>query len=165
MIKAAITLYLHGRDFNQVLQKYLHLPHPNTIKSYFGTLNTSGSLSDCQKKLLMSLTNSLKNKNIAKSLPMKFTWSLRWDIQGNHIICFSHDEPIKAAKIVLANKIAPMVSASCICLSTNSSIFSKTQSFLRINTKIYHSYSLKRRLYLSSDGWQSESKSSMFKLV
>ena len=73
MIKAAITLYLHGRDFNQVLQKYLHLPHPNTIKSYFGTLNTSGSLSDCQKKLLMSLTNSLKNKNIAKSLPMKFT--------------------------------------------------------------------------------------------
>ena len=48
--------------------------------------------------------------------------------QGNHIIGFSHDEPTKAAKTVLAIIIAPMMGAPCICLSTNSNTFSKTHS-------------------------------------
>ena len=61
MIKAAITLYLRSADFDQVLQKYLHLPHPNIIKSFFGTMNTSGSVSDCQKKIA-NVFNKLSEK-------------------------------------------------------------------------------------------------------
>ena len=82
--------------------------------------------------------------------------------QGNHIIVFSHDEPTKAVRTVLAITIAPMTGAPGICLLTNCNIFSKTPSFLRTNTEIYHSYSSKRRLCLSTDGWQSWSESSMF---
>ena len=47
MMKTAIFLYLHSKNFYQALRKYLHLPHPNTIKSYFGILDTPGSETDC----------------------------------------------------------------------------------------------------------------------
>ena len=46
MMKTAISLY-RSRNY-QVLREYLHPPHPNTIKSYFGALSTPGNVTDCR---------------------------------------------------------------------------------------------------------------------
>ena len=153
MMKTAVSLYLRSRNCYEVLREHLHLPHPNTIKSYFWTLNTAGNVTDSRNTITTVFSKALVEEIYVKP-------AVRY--QANHIRSFSHDEPTKAARTVLAIIIAPMMGAPGICLSTNSSIFSKTQSFVRTNAKIYHSYSLKRRLYLSSDGWQSDSESSMF---
>ena len=48
MMKTAISLYLRSRNCCQVLREYLHPPHPNTIKSYFGALSTPGNVTDCR---------------------------------------------------------------------------------------------------------------------
>ena len=162
MMKAAISFYLRSRNCYQVLREYLDLPHPNTIKSYFGTLDAPGSVTD-GRNTIATVFNKLSGKEIyCKVLVDEIYVKPVVRYQGNHVIDFSHDEPIKAARTVLAIIIAPVMGVPCNCLSTNSSVFYKTQSFLRTNTKIYNSYLSKRRLNLSSDGRQSESESGMF---
>ena len=151
-MKTAISLYLSWKIFYQVLREYLHLPHPNTIKSHFGILNTPGNVTDCWNTIVTAFRNFSGKEKYSKLLVDEIWVKPVVRYQGTHIIGFSHDEPTKAAKSVLDIIIVPMMGAPCICLSTNFSIFSKAWYFLRANTKIYHCYSSKRRLYLSSDG-------------
>ena len=72
MMKTAIFLYLHSKNFYQALRKYLHLPHPNTIKSYFGILDTPGSETDC-RSTIATVFNKLTVKKCTKSVLTKFT--------------------------------------------------------------------------------------------
>ena len=163
MMKTAISLYLHSRNCYQVLRECLHLPHPNTIKSYFRTLNTPGSVTDSWKTIVTVFSKLSGKGKYCKVLVDEIYVKPAVKYQGSHVIGFSHDKPTKAAKTVLAIIIAPMMGAPCICLSTLIPVYShKNNLFLRQTQKTYHSYSSKGRLYLSSDSRQSESKSSRF---
>ena len=117
------------------------------------------------QKLSSNRINSRRSKEAKHHLQSPCWWQLRETcrkISRKPYHSFFTWSFFKAVRTVLAITIAPMMGAPCICLLTNCNIFSKTPSFLRTNTEIYHSYSSKRRLCLSTDGWQSWSESSMF---
>ena len=50
-MKNAISLYLRSRNYYNALREYLSLQHPNTIRNYFGTLDSHGALSDCENTI------------------------------------------------------------------------------------------------------------------
>ena len=76
MMKTAISLYLGSRNCYQALREYLYLPCPDTIKIYFGILDTRGSVTDCRKTAVTVFNKPLEKENIEKSLLIKFTRNL-----------------------------------------------------------------------------------------
>ena len=110
-MKTAISLYLRSRNCYQALKEYLDLPHQNTIESYFGTLDTPGSVTDC-RNTIPTVFNKLSGKEkYCKVLLDKIHEKPAVRYQGNHIIGSSHDEPTKAARAILPIMIAPMMVA------------------------------------------------------
>ena len=47
----AICLYLRSRNCYSALREYTTLPHPDTIKNYFGSLDTPGEIFDCENTM------------------------------------------------------------------------------------------------------------------
>ena len=112
MMKTAISLYLCSSACYQALMEYLYLPHPNTIKSYFGTLDTPGNvLTDCQNTIATVFNKLSGKEKYFKVLVDEIQVKPAVRYQGNHIIGFSHDEPTKVARTVLAIMIALMLGA------------------------------------------------------
>ena len=127
------SLYLSSKNCYQVLREYLHLPHPNTIKSYFGALITPGSVTDC-RNIIVTVFNKLSWKEKYCKVLVDETYvtpALRY--QGNHIIRFPHDKPAKAARTVLAIIIAPVMGVSAFVCRL---IPVYTQSFPRTNKNL-----------------------------
>ena len=91
--------------------EYLHPPHPNTIRSYFGTLDTQGSVNDCRNAIAAVFSNLSGKEIYCKVLVDEIHVKPAVRCQRNHIIGFSHDDPVKTAGTVLAVKIAPMMGA------------------------------------------------------
>ena len=93
----AISLYLRSRNCYNALREYLSLPHPNTIRNYFGTIDSPRALSDCEntiKSVFSSLNDKQKYcKIIFDEIHVKP--AVRY--QGKHIIRYSHD-PSKPAR-------------------------------------------------------------------
>ena len=46
MIHSRWEQQYHSRNYYQAFRKYFNLPHQKKVKSYFGTLDTSGSAID-----------------------------------------------------------------------------------------------------------------------
>ena len=112
MMKTALSLYLRSRNCYQALMEYLYLPHPNTIKIYFGTLDTRANvLTDCQDTIATVFNKLSGKEKYFKVLVDEIQVKLAVRYQGNHIIGFSHDEPTKAARTVLAIMITLMMGA------------------------------------------------------
>ena len=108
-MKNAISLYLRSRNCYNLLREYLHLPHPNTIRNYFGTLDTPGAITDCENTIKSVLSKVKGKQRYCRLLfdEIHIKPSVRY--QGNHIIGFSVDKPSKPARTVLAIMVAPMM--------------------------------------------------------
>ena len=107
MMKTAIGLYLRSRNCYSALCQYLTLPHPDTIRRYFGELGTPGDYTECEN-VIKSIFNKLtKTERYCKVLVDEIHIKPAIRYQGNHIIGFSVDDPTKAARTVLAIMIAP----------------------------------------------------------
>ena len=106
--RTAISLYLRSRNCYNELRKSFNLPHPKTINSCFGKLETPGSIDECQKtvdKVFSSLTG---NQLYAKILvdEIHIAPSIRY--RGNHVIGNSIDQPEKAARTCLGLLVETM---------------------------------------------------------
>ena len=97
MMKTAISLYLRSRNCYQVLREYLHLSHPNTIKSFFGTLNTPGSVTDYRNTIATVFSKLCGKEKYCEVLIDEIYVKPAVRIQGSLIIGFPHHEPTKAA--------------------------------------------------------------------
>lgn len=42
---------LRSRNFYNAIREYLSFPHPNTFKSYFGAIDSSGDLHECKNTI------------------------------------------------------------------------------------------------------------------
>ena len=107
MMKTAISLYLRSRNCYAVLREYIALPHPNTIKNYFGDLGSPGDLNECENTIKSVFDKLSGNEKYCKILVDEIHIKTAVRYQGNHVIGFSHDEPLKAARTVLAIMVAP----------------------------------------------------------
>ena len=91
--------------------EYLHPPHPNTIRSYLGILDTQGSVNDCRNAIAAVFSNLSGKEKYCKVFVDEIHVGPAARYQRNHIIGFSHNDPTKTARTVLAVKIAPMMGA------------------------------------------------------
>ena len=98
MMKPAVCLYLCSKTIS--LREYLTLPHPNTIKNYFGTLGSPGELTDCENTLKQVFSKLTDKERYCKMLVDEIHIKPSVPYQGNHVAGFSCDEPSKAAKTV-----------------------------------------------------------------
>ena len=48
-IKVAVDIFLRSRNCYSALRRTIILPHPNTIKSLFGRIETPGSINECKE--------------------------------------------------------------------------------------------------------------------
>ena len=103
-----------------------HLPHPDTIRNYFGTLDTPGAIADCENTI-KSVFSNLNGKQ-------RYCKVLFDEIQGDHIVGFSHDEPSKPTRTVLAIMVAPMMGGPAfVCRLIP--VYSLKHFFQRFNKK------------------------------
>ena len=129
MVKTAVCLYLRSRNCYSALREYLTLPHPNTIKNYFGTLGSPGEIADCENTLKQVFSKLTDKEQYCKVLVDEIHIKPSVRYQGNHVVGFSCDEPSKAAKTVLAIMIAPsMGKPSFVCRLIP--VYSLTAKFL-----------------------------------
>ena len=79
MMKTAICLYLRSRNCYSALREYLTLPHPDTMKSYFGNLDSPGEIAECESTIKSVFTKLNDKERYCKILvdekgsPMKET--------------------------------------------------------------------------------------------
>ena len=107
MMKTAITLYLQSRSCYSALREYVTLPHPNTIKSFFGTLGNPGDIADCENTMKQVLSKLSHKERYCKILVDEIHIKPAIRYQGNHVVGFSCDDSSKAARTVVAIMIAP----------------------------------------------------------
>ena len=107
MMKTAIGLYLRSRNCYSALRQYLTLPHPDTIRRYFGELGTPSDFTECENVIKSVFNKLTKTERYCKVLVDGIYIKPAIRNQGNHIIGFSVDDPTKAARTVLAIMIAP----------------------------------------------------------
>ena len=107
MMKTAISLYLRNRNCYSALRQYLTLPHPDTVKKYFGELSTPGNFTECENVIKSVFNKLTKTERFCKVLVDEIHIKPAIRYQGNHIIGFSVDDPTKPARTVLAIMIAP----------------------------------------------------------
>ena len=100
------------RSCYQALRENLHLLHPNTIKSYLGTLDTPGNITDCLITMAAVFNKLSGKEKYCKFLVDKTQVKPKVRHQGNLIIDFSYDEATKDARKFLAIMIAPMIGVS-----------------------------------------------------
>ena len=105
-MKTAIALYLRSRNCHSGLREYLALPHPNTIKNYFGDLGSPGDLTECEN-IIKSFSKLSGNGKYCKILVDEIHIKPAVRHEGTHVIGFSNDEPTKPARTVLAIMVAP----------------------------------------------------------
>ena len=108
--RTAISLYLRGRISYKELRRTVTLPHPKTIGSCFGKLETPGSIEECKVGKVFSTLegNQLFCKIIIDEMHIAPTIRYR----GNHLIGQSVDQPHKAARAVLGLSISNMFGGS-----------------------------------------------------
>ena len=107
MMKTAICLYLRSQNCYSALRDYLVLPHPDTIKKYFGDLASPGDLTECENTIKSVFDKLSGKEKYCKILMDEIHIKPAIRYQGNHVIGFSTDEPTKRARTVLAIMIAP----------------------------------------------------------
>ena len=107
MMKTAITLYLRSRSCYSALREYVTLAHPNTIKSFFGTLGNPGDIADCENTMKQVLSKLSQKERYCKILVDEIHIKPTIRYQGNHVVGFSCDDSSKAARTVVAIMIAP----------------------------------------------------------
>ena len=81
--------------------------HPNTIKSYFGSLGTPGEIADCENTMKQVFSKLTDKERYCKVLVDEIHIKPAVRYQGNHVVGFSCDEPTKPARTVVAIMIAP----------------------------------------------------------
>ena len=107
MMKTAISLYLRSRNCYSALRQYLTLPHPDTVRRYFGELGTPGDFTECENVIKSVFNKLTKTERYCKVLVDEIHIKPAIRYQGNHIIGFSADAPTNPARTVLAIMIAP----------------------------------------------------------
>ena len=108
--------------------------------NYFGTSDIPVSVTDCRNTIVTVFNKLCGKEKYCKVLADKIPLKSAKEYQGNHIMGFSHDEPTKAARIVLTIMIALMMAAPAfICRLIPA--YPLKQYYLRKKIKRYHSYS------------------------
>ena len=110
--KTARFLYLLSKNCYQASKKYLNLPQPNAIKSYFRSLGTPSSVTEHRNTVATVFNKLSGTEKYCKVLLDEIHMKPVVRYQGNYMTDFSHGEPTKAAKTVLAIMIAPMIISS-----------------------------------------------------
>ena len=108
-VNIAISAYLRSRNCYAAFRDTLALPHPKTIKNYFGKLGTPGSLEECSK-VIATVFNKLEGSQIFCKIlfdEIHIKPSIRY--RGGHVIGFSVDQEDKPAKTVLALMVDPLM--------------------------------------------------------
>ena len=68
MMRTAISLYLRSRNCYSALRQCLTLPHPDTIKRYFGDLGTPGDFTECENTIKSVFDKLTKTERYCKVL-------------------------------------------------------------------------------------------------
>ena len=107
MIKLAMSLYLKSRNCYSSLRNILSIPHPNTVKNYFGDLGMPGDFKECENTIKSVFEKLNGRERYCKLLVDEIHIKAAVRYRGNHVVGYSHDEPSKIARTVLAIMIAP----------------------------------------------------------
>ena len=88
MMETGISLYHRSRNCYQAFRGFLSLSPPNTVTSYFWTLYTPGSVTDCPDTLPTNLNIPFEKEKYFQVHVDKIHIKLALRYQGNHPIAF-----------------------------------------------------------------------------
>ncbi|PAA86097.1 hypothetical protein BOX15_Mlig018626g1 [Macrostomum lignano] len=110
-ILLSARMFFSGRAGYCAARGILTLPHPVTLKRYFGGLGTVGTDADCQKLVEAQLSAATQSQKCCSIIfdEVYVPPSLR--LRGGHIIGYSEDDPAKLARTVLAIMVKPLMGA------------------------------------------------------
>lgn len=129
VMKASMQLFLRSRNAYSCSRNILTLPHPDTIRSYFGCFGHVGSDNEARSTVtaVLSTLSGLQKHCCLLFDEIYINPSFRF--RGGHIVGEAADNPQKPARTVLAVMLKPMMSSECFVIRLIP-IFSLTGDFL-----------------------------------
>ena len=71
LMKTVASLYVKSRICYSFMREYLSLPHSNTVKSYFGTIDSPSELHECENTIIFDFSKLTNKQKYCKTLLMK----------------------------------------------------------------------------------------------
>ena len=105
----AVYLHLRNRICYNAMRRNLYFLDPNTMKNDFGTIGRPDELYECENTINSIFSKLTDKQRYYKILPDEIHIKPTIPYQGNRVIGYFCDEPLRPSRTVLAIMIAPMM--------------------------------------------------------